>query len=120
MKENIIKTKSFQFSLTIIELYKFLCKEKKEFVMSKQILRSGTAIGALVAESEHAQSKMDFVNKLAIAQKEANETLYWLELLFTSKYFDDENTYKNIKSDMEEILEILASIIITTKKNIRK
>jgi four helix bundle protein len=120
MKENIIKTKSFQFSLIIIELYKFLCAEKKEFVMSKQILRSGTAIGALVAESEHAQSKMDFVNKLAIAQKEANETAYWLELLFVSEYLDDREKHKNIKSDLQEIQKILASIIITTKKNHKK
>jgi len=103
IKENIVKTKSFQFALIIIELYKYLCNEKKEFVMSKQILRSGTAIGALVAESEHAQSKMDFINKLAIAQKEANETLYWLELLFASKYLTNRNKYESMKNDLTEI-----------------
>lgn len=120
MKENIIKIKSFHFSLNIIELYKFLYTEKKEFVMSKQILRSGTAIGALIAESEHAQSKMAFVNKIAIAQKEANETLYWLELLFASKYLNDKDKYKSIKNNLTEIQKILASIVITTKKNYKK
>jgi len=120
MKENIVKTKSFQFALVIIELYKYLCKKKKEFVISKQILRSGTAIGALVAESEHAQSKKDFINKLAIAQKEANETLYWLELLFASKYLSNKNKYESMTNDLIEIQKIIASIIITSKKNNKK
>ncbi len=120
MKENIIKNKTFDFSLLIIEMYKFLCDEKKEFVMSKQILRSGTAIGALIAESEHAQSKMDFINKLAIAQKEANETLYWLELLFRAKYLSNQEKYDLIKSNLEEIQKIISSIIITTKSNLKK
>ena len=88
MKNNIIKDKSFVFSLRIIQLYKFLCEEKKEYVMSKQVLRSGTAVGALIRESEHAESKADFIHKMAIALKEANETEYWLELLFQSEYIE--------------------------------
>lgn len=86
MKQNIVKEKSFLFSLKIIRLYKFLCEEKKEYVLSKQVLRSGTAIDALVRESEHAESKPDFIHKMGIALKEANETEYWLELLFKSEY----------------------------------
>jgi len=107
MSENVIKTKSFNFALRIIKLFQFLNQEKKEFVLSKQLLRSGTSIRALVRESEQAESKKDFIHKLAIAQKEANETDYWLELLFQS-----------IKSDIIEINKILASIIITTKQKL--
>jgi four helix bundle protein len=80
-EENIIKLKSFDFALKIIDLSKKLLFEKKEYVLSKQILRSGTAIGALVRESEHTESRLDFIHKLSIAQKESNETQYWLELL---------------------------------------
>ncbi len=83
MKENIIKNKSFEFALRIIKLYKHLQSEK-EYILSKQILRSGTSVGALVRESEHAQSTADFIHKLSIAQKEANESEYWLELLHQS------------------------------------
>lgn len=82
MKENIIKTKSFDFALRTIRLYQYLQIEKKEFILSKQLLRCGTSIGAMVRESEQAESKSDFIHKLAIAQKEANETEYWIELLF--------------------------------------
>ena len=78
---NVVKEKSFAFAVRIVILYKHLCAEKKEFVLSKQLLRSGTAIGALVREAEQAESKADFVHKMAIALKEANETEYWLELL---------------------------------------
>ncbi len=81
MKESIIKQKSYLFAIRIVNLYKFLKEEKKEFVLSKQLLRSGTAIGALVSESKFAQSTADFINKASIALKEANETLYWLNLL---------------------------------------
>jgi len=92
MKENIIKNKSFAFSLRIIKLYKYLVEIKKEYVLSKQILRSGTSIGALVYKSEHAESKADFIHKLSISLKEANETDYWLELLFQSEYITIQNT----------------------------
>ena len=119
MKENIIKQKSFDFALRIVNLFRFLCEQKKEYVMSKQLLRSGTAIGALVRESEHAESKSDFVHKMAIAQKEANEADYWLELLYKSDYLD-EKMYSSIKSDIKEIRKILASIIISIKKRNKK
>jgi four helix bundle protein len=81
MKENIIKNKSFDFALRIVKLYQYLVEEKKEYILSKQLLRSGTSIGAMVRESEYAESKADFIHKLYIALKEANESLYWLELL---------------------------------------
>ena len=119
MSDNVIKTKSFSFALRIVKLYQFLSIEKKEFVLSKQLLRSGTAIGALVREAEHAESKLDFVHKLAIAQKEANETDYWLELLFQSEYLN-EIQFQSLNSDIAEINKILASIIITTKQKLKK
>ncbi|WP_445452867.1 four helix bundle protein [Flavobacterium sp. 25HG05S-40] len=119
MSENVIKTKSFGFALKIVQLYKFLRTNKKEFVLSKQLLQSGTAIGALVREAEQAESKLDFIHKLAIAQKEANESDYWLELLFQSGYLE-EIQFNSLKSDVVEINKILASIIISTKQRIGK
>ncbi len=116
-KENIIKLKSFGFALKIIELSQFLIQNKKEFVLSKQILRSGTAIGALVRESEHAESKIDFIHKLAIAQKESNETQYWLELLISS-WFADQEVWGNMLSENKEISRILVAIIVSFKKNL--
>ena len=116
MKENIIKTKSFALALRIIILYQFLQIEKKEFILSKQLLRCGTSIGAMVRESEQAESKMDFIHKLAIAQKEANETEYWIELLHQSGYLDKQQ-YESIFQDITEIRKLLASIIKTSKVN---
>jgi len=116
MKENVVKNKSFAFALRIVKLFQFLQSEKKEFVMSKQVLRSGTAIGALIREAEQAESKADFIHKLAIAQKEANETEYWLELLFQSGYLNMEQ-YQSSLTDVSELRKILASIIITSKAN---
>lgn len=117
MKENVVKNKSFDFALRIIKLYKYLCNEKKEFVMSKQLLRSGTSIGANIREAEHAQSKADFIYKLSISLKEANETDYWLELLSKSNYIN-ESEYFSLKNDIDEILKLLISIVKTSKKNI--
>ncbi|MDQ6471531.1 four helix bundle protein [Flavobacterium sp. LHD-80] len=117
MADNIIKTKSFNFALRIIKLFQFLKDDKREYVLSKQLLRSGTAIGALIRESEQAESKKDFIHKLAIAQKEANETDYWLELLFQSNYLS-EIQFQSIKYDIVEINKILASIIITSKQKL--
>lgn len=117
MADNVIKTKSFNFALRIIKLFQFLKDDKREYVLSKQLLRSGTAIGALIRESEQAESKRDFIHKLAIAQKEANETDYWLELLFQSNYLN-EIQFQSIKSDIVEINKILASIIITSKQKL--
>lgn len=81
MKENIVKQRSFEFAIRTVKLYRFLCEKQKEYVLSKQLLRSGTSVGAMVREAEHAESKTDFKHKLSIAQKEINESLYWLELL---------------------------------------
>jgi len=92
MKENAIKNKSFAFAIRIVNLYKYLVEEKREFVLSKQLLRSGTAIGALTREAEHAESKADFIHKLSISLKEANETDYWIELLFQTDFFQKMNT----------------------------
>ena len=114
-RPNIIKNKSFAFALRIVKLYKFLVKNK-EFVLSKQLLRSGTAVGALVREAEHAESKADFIHKMTIAQKEANETDYWIELLYQSEYLD-KSQYNSIIIDIQEVNKILASIIITSKEN---
>ena len=115
-KDNIIKTKSFQFAIRVINLYKHLCSEKKEFVLSKQLLRSGTSIGANVREAVNAQSKLDFIHKLSIAQKECDETSYWLELLKETDYIN-ENEYISIHNDAMDILKIIRSIILTTKQN---
>lgn len=116
MKENVVKNKSFAFALRIVKLFQFLQSEKKEFVLSKQLLRSGTAIGALVREAEQAESKADFIHKMAIAQKEANESDYWIELLYQSLYLD-ENQYNSIIADVVELKKLLASIIITSKEH---
>ncbi len=112
MRNNIILEKSKLFALEIIGLYKFLTDQKKEFVLSKQILRSGTSIGANVKEAVVAQSKADFYSKLHISLKEANETEYWLELLYESQYID-EKSFNSIYSDNKELLKILTSIIKT-------
>jgi len=114
-RPNVIKEKSYSFALRVINLYKFL-NEKKEYVMSKQLLRCGTAIGALVREAEHAESKPDFIHKMAIAQKEANETDYWIDLLFESDYLNA-TQHKSVSTDINEIQKILSSIIITSKSN---
>jgi len=115
MKENIIKDKSFEFALRIIKLYQYLTNEKKEFVLSKQLLRSGTSIGALIREAEQAESKADFIHKLSISLKEANESDYWVELLYKSGYID-ETQYDSIISDLKEILKLLISIVKTSKE----
>jgi four helix bundle protein len=118
-KENIVMRKSYAFALRIIKLYKHLALEQKEFVLSKQVLRSGTSIGALVKESEHAQSKADFINKLNIALKEANETEYWLNLLKVSNYFDVKS-FKSIHADRLVLIKLLTSIVKTSKESIKK
>ncbi|MEO8771222.1 MAG: four helix bundle protein [Ferruginibacter sp.] len=116
MKENIVKTKSFEFALRIVKLYQYLVSSKKEYVLSKQLLRSGTAIAALIREAEHAESKADFIHKLSISLKEANESEYWLELLYKSGYLN-ESEYNSIIRSSKEILKLLTSIIKTSKKN---
>ncbi len=116
-KKNIVEEKSYAFALRIIKLYKYLVNEEKEFVLSKQVLRSGTSIGALIRESEHAQSKKDFINKMSIALKEANETEYWLMLLKDSNYIS-ESSFISIHNNCVEVLKLLISIVKTSKKNL--
>ena len=114
MKENIVRDKSFAFALRVVRLAKFLESEKREFVLSRQLLRSGTAIGALVREAEHAESKADFIHKMSIALKEANETAYWLELLRQGEYVE-EQSFESVRSDSEELIKLLVAIVKTSK-----
>lgn len=119
MGQSIIGEKSYAFALRTIKAYKFLSTEKNEFVLSKQLLRSGTAIGALCREAEHAQSKADFLNKMNVALKEANETEYWLMLLRDSDYID-ESSFTSIHNDCSETIKLLISIVKTTKSTLNK
>lgn len=117
--ENIVADKSYAFAIRIVNLYKYLINEKKEFVLAKQLLRSGTAIGALIREAEHAQSKSDFLNKMNVALKEANETNYWLMLLKDTNYLS-EPEFNSLISDCSTILKLLISIVKTTKRSLKK
>ena len=116
--ESLLHAKSYAFALRIVQMNKFL-RERQEFVLSKQVMRSGTATGALVRESEFAQSKADFVNKLNIALKEANETDYWLNLLKDSGYLSDKS-FSSIETDCGELIALLISSIKTARENLRK
>ena len=109
--EKTVKFKSKKFAVRIVNLYKYLCEDKKEYVLSKQLLRSGTSIGANVAESECAISKRDFLNKIYIALKECSETIFWLELLYETGYLN-EKEYISINNDCEEIRKMMSA---TTK-----
>ena len=113
MKESIIQDKSFEFAVRVVKLYQFLCTEKKEFMLSKQLLRSGTSIGANVSEALRGVSRRDFGNKMAIALKEASETEYWLKLLYATNYLN-ESQYESINTDCIEINKILNSIVKKT------
>ena len=113
---NIIEEKSFAFAVRIVNLYKHLCEEKREFILSKQLLRSGTSIGANVAEAQKAQTKPDFNAKMNIALKEANETQYWLKLLYKTEYLTNKE-FKSMETDIDEIIAILVSICKKTNNN---
>lgn len=115
-RQNPLKDKSFQFALRIIKLSKYLTEEKKEYVMSKQFLRSGTSVGANIREAQNAQSKADFIHKLSISQKECDEVLYWMELLHQSEYLT-KTEFNSIYSEANELLKMLRSAIITLKNN---
>jgi four helix bundle protein len=116
-KQNPLKDKSFQFALKIVKLYTFLYEQRREYVMSKQLLRSGTSIGANIREAQNAQSKADFIHKFSISQKECDETLYWLELLHQSGFLE-EKEFTAIYHEANELLKMLKSSILTTKQNI--
>ena len=117
MKENnLIVDKSKTFAIRAIRLYKYLCEEKKEYVMSKQLLKSGTSIGANVKEAARGQSKADFIAKMSIALKEAEETEYWLELLYETDYLS-KTQFDSIYSDNKELIKVLMSIVKSAKTN---
>ena len=113
-KENIIEVKSFEFAVRIVNLYKHVSREKNEYVLSKQLLRSGTSIGANVSEAEKAQTKADFHSKMTIALKEANETHYWLRLLHRTDFLTDAQ-FRSVETDINEIVSILVAITKSTK-----
>ena len=114
MKDNPLKDKSYSFAINVVNICQKLTLSKKEFVLSKQLLRSGTSIGALVRESEFAQSRADFISKLSISLKEANETIYWINLMFDTGYINKEN-FDILNTKCLELIKILVSIIKTSK-----
>lgn len=113
--ENVVYDRALNFSVRIVKLYRYLVEDKAEYVMSKQLLRSGTSIGANISESVSAESTSDFIHKLAISQKEAEETLYWLLLLFKTDYLS-ETQYDSVSADCIEIKKLLSSIALTLKQ----
>ena len=115
MKEIILKGKSFDFAVRVTRLYKYILENKKEYVLSKQLLRSGTDVGALIREAQNAESKLDFIHKLAIAQKECDETIYWLELLRTTDFITKKE-FESINIDATALLKMIRSAILTVKK----
>jgi four helix bundle protein len=117
MRENVVKNKSFAFAVKIVKLYQFLCEQKKEFVLSKQLLRSGTSVGAMIREAEHAETKKDFIHKMGLAQKEINETIYWLELLRETNYLNEEY-FDSLNEDAIEIIKLATAILRKAKSNI--
>ena len=118
-RQSIVGDKSLAFAKRIAKLYRFLVDKKKETIMSKQILRSGTSIGANIREGLFAQSRKDFISKMNIALKEAGETDYWIEILYSADYLT-EMEYKSLKNDNDELIKLLSSIIKTTKENTPK
>jgi len=114
---NVVESKSFDFAVRIVNLCKYLTNEKKEFVLSKQLLRSGTSIGANICEAQKAQSAPDFTSKLYIALKEANETHYWLRLLHKTEYLT-ETEFQSLHNDIDEIMALLMSITKSVKNKI--
>jgi len=118
VKENVLRNKSYAFAIRVVKLSQYLQDKKKEFVLSKQILRSGTSIGALIREAEYGQSKTDFIHKMTIALKEANETEYWINILKDTDYID-EKLFKSLSDDCSEIIKLLIASIKTAKQNLK-
>mgnify|MGYP000666335382 CR=1 FL=1 len=117
-KQNAVLDKSFQFSIRIVKLYKYLVSEHKEFVLSKQLLRSGTSIGANVNEAQAAQSKSDFIAKMSIASKEARETQYWINLLIETDYLNSKALHvESLQQESAELAKLLTSIVKTSQAN---
>lgn len=118
-RENILLNKSFAFAIRIVNVFKFLTTEKREFVLSKQLLRSGTPVGALIREAQNAESKRDFIHKLGIAQKECDESIYWLELIKETEFINQAE-FESLNDNATELLKILKSSILTVKQNLKK
>ena len=112
MKKNLLTEQSLNFAVRIVNVYKYMTREHKEYTLSKQLLRAGTSSGANVAEAQKAQSKADFYSKMSIALKETNETIYWLTLLYRTEYLDD-TQYTSLHADAEELLRLLTAICKT-------
>ena len=117
--DNVTQDKSYRFAIRIVKAYRYLINEQKEFVLSKQLLRSGTAIGALVREGVHAQSRPDFLNKMNVALKEAYETEYWISLLYDTGYISAD-MYQSIHEDCIELVKLLSSTVKTMKDSLGK
>jgi four helix bundle protein len=117
VRENVVKEKSYAFALRIVNLYKWLCSERKEFVLSKQILKSGTSVGANIEEACAGQSKKDFISKINISYKEIKETHFWLRLLKDSEYIDQQQ-FDSLIIDCEELIKLLVSILKTSRENL--
>ena len=113
-RDSILKTKSFDFAIRIIKLYKYLNSNYKEYELSRQIVRAGTSVGSLIREAEHAESRKDFIHKLNIGLKEINESIYWLDLLFATEFIN-KRMHGSMKADGEAILKMLIASIKTTK-----
>ena len=117
MKQNILKDKSFQLAIRVVNLYKYLKKQHGEYILSQQIIRSGTCVGAIIREAEHAESTKDFIHKLSIGLKEANETKYWLDLLLATEFIN-KRMYNSINQDCEELLKLLIASVKTSKQRL--
>jgi len=118
VKDNIILDKSFEFAIRVVKLYKHLCDEKKEYVLSKQLLRSGTSIGANINEAQAGQSKADFIAKMSIASKEARESKYWIGLLIKTDYLNkDDKHVETLVKEIDEIVRIVTSIVKTGQES---
>ncbi len=116
MRDNIVLDKSFDFAVRIVNLYKYLCKEKTEYVLSKQLLRSGTSIGANVTEAQKGHSRADFIAKMNIALKKANETEYWIRLLYKTEYLS-KREYESLAKEIDELICLLVSICKASREN---
>ncbi len=119
MSESILKDKSFLFAIKIVKLYKYLKENRQEYILSKQLLRSGTSIGAMIREAKNSESKADFQHKLGIAQKECDESIYWFELLCKTDYIS-ENEFSSLRLEANELLRMIRSSILTSKSNHNK
>ena len=118
MNDNIVLDKSLEFAVRVVKLYKHLCGDQKEYVLSKQLLRSGTSIGANINEAQAGQSKADFIAKMSIASKEARESKYWIDLLIKTDYLNkDDKHVQTLVNEIEELIKLLTSIVKSSQGN---